>query len=700
MFAPTIGKQRSRASGESAVSRQPQRPPARRESSAVGLRGPEPAARGSIGDGSFSAHFARRTSASGGTETETEYPALATVSAPAWVLQRTAESPSLSRYLTDRLANPAGESLLPYGESDEAGVVPRGAVRPTPDHGAPVHRLQAKLMVGRSDDPAESEADRVADDVMRPAAFEPHAPSAGPRLDRGCAACGDETPPLRPKLATTPATDAHEAPALVHETLRAPGQPLDPAVRDVLEPRFRRDFHDVRVHTGAAADASTRSVNSLAYTVGRDIVFRAGQYAPGTASGQRLLAHELTHVMQQAGASPGPADRVAGRRSPALGDKRVPTGSLVQRVPAPPVPATCDRSKIAIGDVADFLATQSGGTWTFPPNSVSITVSEPSVAHIVWELYDATDQFVDGFGTVPSSPRALTQPFPIDLNNRIRPVMQGRWTLRCTGLNGSHSPVAYADRSFFIWTAAPGPMQDLATLNAVKAAPASHSLGEVGAAYARSMMLEHQASLASGGPGTVQGNQCTSAAPAGVSQQDCTTYVIDVLRNAFNAKGKGADWTKVMAAAAKGSGGALKGTEVLRALETVAGWKAVFWSPDPRNPADLNPEHSAAYKKVRGSGQYYGVDVDSPKSIVEYRRTAVTKPDTLTGIDKLKNVPLGVIAAKGGRHMTLILNGQVYEVHWDKPASDPNVIEATPLERWGWNSGVIVMPAEDYAKAF
>ena len=50
--------------------------------------------------------------------------------------------------------------------------------------------------------------------------------------------------------------------------------------------------------------------------------------------------------------------------------------------------------------------------------------------------------------------------------------------------------------------------------------------------------------------------------------------------------------------------------------------------------------------------------------------------------------------------MTLILNGQVYEVHWDKPANDPNVIEATPLEKWAWNSGVIVMPMDDFTKAF
>jgi hypothetical protein len=387
----------------------------------------------------------------------------------------------------------------------------------------------------------------------------------------------------------------------------------------------------------------------------------------------------------------------------ASGVARTPRESavgIIQRVPAPPGSAKYDRSKVAIADVPDFLATKVGMIWVSPRNIATISVSEPSVAHIVWELYDPSDQMAQGFGTMSGSPTALNSPFVVDLNNLIRPVVQGRYTLRCTGFDVSHKEVVYADRSFFIWTTLPGSMQDLTTLNAVKSAPSTHSLGELGAAYARAMMLEHQASLATGGPGTVQGNQCGTPAPPGATQQDCTTYVLLVLKEAFNAKGKGADWTKVMTAARKASGTALKGTEVLKALESEAGWKGVFWSPDPRNPADSLPEHPKAYKNVKQSGKYYGIDVDNTKSIVEYRRTSATTQETWTNLDKLKKVPLGVIAVKGGRHMTLILNGQVYEVHWDKPANDPNVIEATPLEKWAWNSGVIVMPMDDFTKAF
>jgi hypothetical protein len=72
----------------------------------------------------------------------------------------------------------------------------------------------------------------------------------------------------------------------------------------------------------------------------------------------------------------------------------------------------------------------------------------------------------------------------------------------------------------------------------------------------------------------------------------------------------------------------------------------------------------------------------------------------MTRLDQLRQVPLGVIAAHGGEHMTLLLNGDVYEVHWTLPATDPNVIQATPLEKWAWLSGVVVMPAGSFIEAF
>jgi hypothetical protein len=88
-------------------------------------------------------------------------------------------------------------------------------------------------------------------------------------------------------------------PAIVHDVLRSPGQPLDAATRAFFEPRFGHDFSRVRLHTDARASESAQAVNALAYTVGPDIVFRAGQYSAGSAAGNRLMAHELAHVLQQ-----------------------------------------------------------------------------------------------------------------------------------------------------------------------------------------------------------------------------------------------------------------------------------------------------------------------------------------------------------------------------------------------------------------
>jgi hypothetical protein len=83
------------------------------------------------------------------------------------------------------------------------------------------------------------------------------------------------------------------------------GSALDPGARSFLEGRMGADFSDVRVHTGAQADASARSINAQAYTVGSNVVFRNGAYQPGTPAGRHVLAHELAHVVQQRS---GPVD--------------------------------------------------------------------------------------------------------------------------------------------------------------------------------------------------------------------------------------------------------------------------------------------------------------------------------------------------------------------------------------------------------
>ncbi|MGH2708110.1 MAG: DUF4157 domain-containing protein, partial [Actinomycetota bacterium] len=77
------------------------------------------------------------------------------------------------------------------------------------------------------------------------------------------------------------------------------GSPLDRETRQSMESSFGHDFSDVRVHTDARAGESAKAVNAQAYTVGTDIVFQPGKYSPGTSEGKHMLAHELTHVIQQ-----------------------------------------------------------------------------------------------------------------------------------------------------------------------------------------------------------------------------------------------------------------------------------------------------------------------------------------------------------------------------------------------------------------
>jgi hypothetical protein len=83
------------------------------------------------------------------------------------------------------------------------------------------------------------------------------------------------------------------------------GAPLDEETRADMENRLGHDFSDVRVHTGGTADESARSVSAQAYTVGSDIVFASGRYDPTSDAGKHMLAHELTHVVQQRS---GPVD--------------------------------------------------------------------------------------------------------------------------------------------------------------------------------------------------------------------------------------------------------------------------------------------------------------------------------------------------------------------------------------------------------
>ena len=181
------------------------------------------------------------------------------------------------------------------------------AGRASPHLETPKHVAGAggtKLGINKPGDKYEQEADRVADQVMR---------MPEPRLQRACAHGGDSHGGPTAQLSggheqvqalhrIGPGDSGQSArPSIVHQVLRSLGRPLDTATRSFMEPRFAHDFRRVRVHTDIKAAQSARSIDAKAYTAGNHIVFDSDYYSPDTALGRHLLAHELTHVVQQQG---------------------------------------------------------------------------------------------------------------------------------------------------------------------------------------------------------------------------------------------------------------------------------------------------------------------------------------------------------------------------------------------------------------
>ena len=200
--------------------------------------------------------------------------------------------------------------------------------------------IQPKLTIGPVDDPYEREADAMADKVMRMSDPSLVNPTPAPVIiQKKCAACEEEEKLQRKEeneedmqlLQRKPIADiplqrkceaceqdeenisrkesaTHSVPGItpsVHQSLQSAGHSLDPGTRSFMESRFGYDFSKVQIHNDSLAHQSSRDIQALAYTHGQHIVFGPGQYQPNTYSGKQLLAHELTHVIQQNGTNPG-----------------------------------------------------------------------------------------------------------------------------------------------------------------------------------------------------------------------------------------------------------------------------------------------------------------------------------------------------------------------------------------------------------
>jgi Domain of unknown function (DUF4157) len=190
-------------------------------------------------------------------------------------------------------------------------------VEPSPMNAQP-GRMQLKLAIGSVDDPLEHEAARVAEQVMRMPDPDFSTADLSSQLNRKRSVCaegesgwglqaeraepafvgGAQSPAIQP-LSGQASGETEPAPSSVERVLAAPGKPLEQGLRAMMEAHFAQDFSRVRVHSDPAAGRSALEIGANAYTVGHHIVFGANRFSPETLWGRRLLAHELTHVVQQ-----------------------------------------------------------------------------------------------------------------------------------------------------------------------------------------------------------------------------------------------------------------------------------------------------------------------------------------------------------------------------------------------------------------
>jgi LysM repeat protein len=210
--------------------------------------------------------------------------------------------------------------------------------------------IQPKLKIGQPNDKYEQEADRVADRIMsipEPKGSLGTAGNRSPLIQLQT----DECPESNEEGGIQRQVDSEEEPEKEEEeepiqakqvsnksqpvpfglqrqiqSMRGGGQPLSRSTRSFFEPRFGWGFGNVRVHTDSKAADAAKSFNAKAFTIGRDMVFGSGQYSTNTIHGKRLLAHELTHVVQQSAVSSSHSSRISRIPEDEIKDAGIPAG--------------------------------------------------------------------------------------------------------------------------------------------------------------------------------------------------------------------------------------------------------------------------------------------------------------------------------------------------------------------------------------
>ncbi|SIS70628.1 DUF4157 domain-containing protein [Chryseobacterium gambrini] len=172
--------------------------------------------------------------------------------------------------------------------------------------------IQKKLSVGSANDSYEVEADRVADKVMKMSEPSPKVTHTGALLQKKCATCEQEeklrmkplAESISPFIQRSSSENGGVTPDHVENQINSSkggGNMMDHETKNFMESRFGTDFSNVKIHTGSEAVQMSRDLNAQAFTVGSDIYFNEGKYNPNSDSGKHLLAHELTHTVQQSG---------------------------------------------------------------------------------------------------------------------------------------------------------------------------------------------------------------------------------------------------------------------------------------------------------------------------------------------------------------------------------------------------------------
>lgn len=218
--------------------------------------------------------------------------------------------------------------------------------------------VHAKLEVGSSSDPLEREADETAAKVMR-------SPAGGDSCCAPCSAGGGCSAPVVRRAPAGPAA-APVAPGLAAQVERVSrgGEPLPQRVKADMEPRFGTDFSAVRIHRDAEAAASAHALGAKAWTLGRHVAFGAGQWAPGTPHGDRLIAHELTHILQERGRGEAPVRRDL---LDTLGDAWDSATTAAGEA--------WDSVSTAAGQAWDTVSTAAGEAWDTATDVLSWTLS-------------------------------------------------------------------------------------------------------------------------------------------------------------------------------------------------------------------------------------------------------------------------------------------------------------------------------------